>query len=234
MLNIRTSSILFCALAGMSLAQDTRPYQQHEPSPGGTGKIYMGREISLVMGYEGAAWLERDDRQQEERTDLLLKNLPLDADDVVADIGAGSGYFTFRLAPMVPRGKVFAVDIQPEMLAILRARIKETNHQHVAPIKGSVVTPNLPASSVDLALMVDVYHEFSHPYEMMTALIKALKPGGKVVLVEYRGEDPTVPIKPLHKMTQAQARKEMQAVGLVWRETLDMLPWQHIMIFAKP
>ncbi|PSQ72994.1 MAG: SAM-dependent methyltransferase, partial [Bacteroidetes bacterium QH_6_64_77] len=172
--------------------------------------------------------------ETKERPDLLVDSLPLDPSDTVADIGAGTGYLTFRVAPRVPQGNVFAVDIQPEMLNMIRERIADRNVDNVTPVRGTVTDPQLPADSVDLAYMVDAYHEFSHPYEMMTALYEDLTPGGRVVLVEYRREDPSIPIKTLHKMTEAQAKKEMRAVGLEWVETKEMLPRQHFMIFRKP
>jgi SAM-dependent methyltransferase len=209
-------------------------YQQVRPSRDGIGKVYMGREISHVMGHRGAAWLERPAREREERTDLLIQALPLEPDDVVADIGAGTGYFTFPIAARVPEGRVLAVDIQPEMLAMIEARKGNGGEDNVETILGGVTDPGLAPASVDLILIVDAYHEFSHPREMGAAMRAALKPGGRLVLVEYRGEDPAVPIKPLHKMTEAQARKEMEALGLVWEATLDPLPQQHILVFARP
>lgn len=216
-------------------AQDTSDvYTQRPPSRDGTGKIYMGREISKVMGHRGARWLERPERARNERPDVVVDSMTLRPTDVVADIGAGTGYFTFRIAPRVPQGRVFAVDIQPEMLSILRDSMARRGADNVTPVRGSVTDPNLPSDSVDAALMVDAYHEFSHPREMMRALYDALVPGGRVYLVEYRKEDPSVPIKPLHKMTEAQARKEMEAVGFKWVATEDMLPRQHYLIFQKP
>jgi len=209
-------------------------YTQRPPSRNGIGKVYMGREISTVMGHRGAEWLERPARETKERPDLLVDSLPLDPSDTVADIGAGTGYLTFRVAPRVPQGNVFAVDIQPEMLNMIRERITERDVTNVVPVRGTVTDPQLPADSVDLAYMVDAYHEFSHPYEMMTALVEDLTPGGRVVLVEYRREDPSIPIKTLHKMTEAQAKKEMRAVGLEWVATKEMLPRQHFMVFRKP
>ena len=208
-------------------------YAYQDPSRDGTGKVYMGREISHVMGHRGAAWLERPEREEEEAPSEVVDNMDLALGDVVADVGAGTGYFTFRIAPRVPEGKVLAVDLQPEMLAIIEARKAERGIENVEAVRGTVQNPNLPPSSIDAALMVDAYHEFSHPREMMTSIADALRPGGQVVLVEYRGEDPSIPIKPLHKMTEAQARKEMAAVGLEWRETVQ-LPQQHLMVFEKP
>ena len=202
-------------------------------SSDGSGKYYMGREIAQVMGHLGAGWLERPEREREERTDLLLKEMELQPTDVVADVGAGSGYFTFRLAPLVPRGKVLAVDIQPEMLQKIRDAKPRAGAANVETVLGSITDPNLPADSVDVALFVDAYHEFSHPYEMMVSIRKALKPGGRVVLVEYRGEDPKVPIRPRHKMTQAQAVKEMEAAGLQFVANKKSLPQQHLLIFRK-
>jgi len=153
---------------------------------------------------------------------------------VVADIGAGTGYFTFRIAPRVRSGRVFAVDIQPEMLDIMRETIQAQNIGNVALVRGTLTDPKLPADSINAALMVDAYHEFSHPREMMLNLKEALVSGGLVFLVEYRKEDPSIPIKPLHKMTEAQARKEMKAVGLEWVDTKEMLPRQHFLVFRKP
>jgi FkbM family methyltransferase len=209
-------------------------YTQKPPSRDGTGKVYMGREISKVMGHRGARWLQRPSRADNEKPSLLVDSMNLAPSDVVADIGAGTGYFTFRIAPRVPEGRVFAVDIQPEMLAIMRDTIETKGVDNVTPVRGTVTGPQLPSDSVDAALMVDAYHEFSHPREMMLNLKYALVPGGRVYLVEYRKEDPSVPIKPLHKMTEAQARKEMRAVGFEWVATEDMLPRQHFMIFRKP
>ncbi len=209
-------------------------YSQRSPSRNGTGKVYMGREISKVMGHRGANWLERPAREKKERPDLLVDSLPLDPSDTVADIGAGTGYLSFRVASRVPQGNILAVDIQPEMLNMMRERIDERGVENVTPVRGTVTDPQLPADSVDLAYMVDAYHEFSHPYEMMAALTEDLTPGGRVVLVEYPREDPSIPIKTLHKMTEAQAKKEMRAVGLEWVETKDMLPRQHFMVFRKP
>ncbi|MFB6271406.1 MAG: class I SAM-dependent methyltransferase [Salinibacter sp.] len=209
-------------------------YRQTTPSRNGTGKMYMGREISKVMGHRGAAWLERPERARKEKPGLLVDSMTLAPTDVVADIGAGTGYFTFRIAPKVPEGRVFAVDIQPEMLDIVRSKIEKQDIDNVTPVRGTITDPKLPTDSVDAALMVDAYHEFSHPREMMLNLKDALVPGGRVYLVEYRKEDPSIPIKRLHKMTEAQARKEMEAVGLEWVATEEMLPRQHFMIFRKP
>ncbi|MDB9372408.1 class I SAM-dependent methyltransferase [Nodularia sphaerocarpa] len=207
--------------------------QRANPSSDGIGKSYMGREIAKVMGHTGAGWLERPRREVEEQPSKIVSALNLQPHDIVADIGAGTGYLSFRIAPLLTEGKVFAVDIQPEMLEIVEFFKQEKHISNVEPILATLTNPNLRSASVDLALMVDAYHELEYPQEVMTAIVKALKPGGKVVLVEYRGENPLIMIKRLHKMTQKQVQKEMQAVGLVWRETKNLLPQQHLMIFEK-
>ncbi len=236
------SALLALSLTLPACARDHSPpaaapgqvYTQTEASPDGIGKVYEGREISFVMGHLGAGWLERPTREAEERTDLLLDNLPLADDDVVADIGAGTGYFSLPIAARVPKGRVLAVDIQQEMLDIIANRTKSAGIRNVEPLLATETDPRLPPGGVDLVLLVDAYHEFSHPREVMTGIVKGLRSGGRLVLIEYRGEDPSVPILTLHKMTQAQARKEMTAVGLAWVETKDVLPQQHFMIFRKP
>lgn len=217
-----------------SPAGDEGAYERTRPSRDGIGKVHLGREISHVMGHLGAGWLERPERERQERTDLLIRRLPLAPDDTVADIGAGTGYFTFPLAERVPDGRVLAVDIQPEMLAIVEQRRTERGVTNVEAVRGTATDPNLPAGAVDLILIVDAYHEFSHPIEMGRRMVEALRPGGLLVLVEYRAEDPTVPIKRLHKMSEAQARREMDALGLRWVRTEDYLPQQHVLIFEKP
>ena len=215
------------------VAEDAPWYETRNPSRDGIGKVYMGREISFVMGHLGAGWLERPDREAEERTDLLVTNLGLKSDDVVADIGAGTGYFSFRMSSLVPNGKVLAVDIQPEMLAIIEER-KAGGWKNIETVQGTITDINVAPDTVDLILIVDAYHEFSHPREMGESMVEALKPGGRIALVEYRQEDPSVPIKFLHKMTEDQAKKEMAAIGLTWIETKDVLPQQHLMFFEKP
>ncbi len=194
----------------------------------------MGREIAKVMGHTESMWLERSTRAVEEKPTVVINALDLKPNDTVADIGAGTGYFSFRMAKLVPKGRVLAVDIQPEMLDIINFLKKDKKIANVEPALGTEISPNLPVDTVDLALMVDAYHEFNYPYEMMTNIVTALKPGGKVVLVEYRGENPFIPIKGLHKMTQKQVKQEMAAVGLKWVKTQDNLPQQHILIFTKP
>ena len=215
-------------------AAETRYETRAAHDPNGIGKFYMGREIAHVMGHQAADWLERSEREKEERTSLLIEALKVRPGDVIADIGAGTGYHTRRLAPKVaPGGRIYAVDIQPEMLALLTNTMAQMKITNVVPVLGTIDNPKLPANSVDLALMVDVYHEFSHPYEMMEAISRSLKPGGRVVLVEFRAEDPDVPIKAVHKMSEAQAKKEMAAHPLEWVETINVLPWQHIIVFKK-
>tara|TARA_B100000959_G_scaffold20089_2_gene19410 strand:+ start:43 stop:825 length:783 start_codon:yes stop_codon:yes gene_type:complete len=199
----------------------------------GTGKFYMDREISFVMGHQAAGWLNRPERIQEERPDEVVANMGLEPDHVVADIGAGSGYFSFRIARLVPDGKVMAVDIQPEMLQLIEQQKAQDGLTNVEGVQGEIDNPNLPANSIDAAIMVDAYHEFSHPFEMINGLYEALKPGGRIFFLEYRGEDASVPIRPLHKMTEEQVVKEMGVFGLEWTDTLDFLPWQHMMIFTK-
>jgi ubiquinone/menaquinone biosynthesis C-methylase UbiE len=202
--------------------------------PNGIGKFYMGREIAQVMGHLAAGWLDRPERVKEEGTDKLLKALALKPGAVVADVGAGSGYFTFPMARQVgPRGKVLAVDIQKEMLDLIRRRMKARKVSNVEPVRGTETDPKLPAGGVDLILLVDVYHEFSHPYEMTAAMVKALKPGGRLVFVEYRLEDEAVPIKLVHKMSQKQVLREMAVHPLRHVKTLDVLPGQHIIVFER-
>lgn len=222
-----------CGVAETRQVADEPAYSFISPSRDGIGKWYMGREISHVMGHLGAGWLERPEREQVERTDLLIKNLPLKPDSVVADIGAGTGYFAFPVARRLPQGVVLAVDIQQEMLDIISARSLELGVDNVKPILGDIKGADLAVESVDLIYIVDAYHEFSHPLEMGRAMVEALKPDGQLVLIEYRGEDPSVPIKGLHKMTQAQAKAEMAAIGLRWVKTEDFLPQQHFMVFAR-
>ena len=240
-MSFKLSLLLLLTSAALSFpAADRAPttsarYEYHEQhSPDGIGKFYQGREIAHVMGHQAADWLERPTREEEEKTELLVDSLPIKRGEVVADICAGTGYFSRRLAKKVgEHGSILAVDIQPEMLDLLTnemARLKITN---VQPILGTITDPKLPAASVDLVLMVDVYHEFSHPYEMMEVICRALKPSGRVVFVEFRGEDPAVPIKPLHKMSEAQVRKEMSIHPLEWVQTISTLPRQHIIIFKK-
>jgi ubiquinone/menaquinone biosynthesis C-methylase UbiE len=224
-----------CFIAtGACFAQAPAYEYRTDHDPDGIGKYYAGREIAQVMGHQGADWLERPEREQEERPDLLLQSLPLRPGEVAADIGAGTGYLSWRMAGVVgDKGRVYCNDIQQEMLDLLAKKMAEHHTTNYQAVLGTVTDARLPTNSVDVVLMVDVYHEFDHPYEMMQSILRALKPGGRIVWVEYRGEDPDVPIKPLHKMTVAQVRKEAALLPLQWVETIEKLPRQHIIIFKK-
>ena len=214
---------------------DPRAYGEVAPSRDGIGKTYMGREIARIMSHRGAGWLERPEREREEQPDRMIEQLGLAPGMVVADVGAGIGYHAARMAARVgPTGTVWAVEVQPEMLAQLQARLKSLSVANVRTVLGTGLDPGLPAGAVDLVLMVDVYHELENPREMLDRIVAALKPGGRVAFVEYRAEDPAVPILPLHRMTEAQVRREAEASGLRWERTGSGLPWQHLVIFRKP
>ena len=226
---------LACCLAkqGDAIA-DASAYKNTRPSADGIGKSYMGREIAGVMGWQAAGWLERPERQQEERPDLLLAELKLKPGMVVADIGAGSGYHTRRMAEVVGKtGKVYAVDVQPQMVQMLSAFAREERYSNVKPILSTVNDVKLPLASVDLAIMVDVYHELEFPLEVLRSIVKSLKPGGLLAFVEYRAEDAKVPIKALHKMSELQIKREAALQALEWVRTSNVLPWQHIVVFRK-
>ena len=199
----------------------------------GIDKWYMGRQIAQVMSHYGIEWLEREEREKEENTSLLLKNLNVQPGMMIADIGAGSGYHSSLLSKMVGNGKVYAVDVGLEMIAFLKDRIKAEKTKNVLPVLSTEQTVRLPANSIDLMLLVDVYHEFSYPYEMGVAMLEALKPGGKLVLVEFRTEDTMVPIKTIHKMSEQQAVREFKAAGFIFEKNISNLPWQHCMVFRK-
>ena len=199
----------------------------------GIGKWYMGREIAYVMGYQGIGWLERSEREKEENVSKLIKNMRIKSNDVIADIGAGSGYHAFRMASLAPNGLVYAVDIQTEMLMAIENKKTFSENSNIETILGTEKTVELPKNSVDKILMVDVYHEFSFPVEMIASMKSALKSNGELFLIEYRAEDPLVPIKTIHKMSEKQAIKEMEAAGFKLRKNIDNLPWQHCMIFVK-
>jgi ubiquinone/menaquinone biosynthesis C-methylase UbiE len=203
-------------------------------SPDGIGKWYQGREITFVMGFAGAEWLERPERIDEEQPDKVVAEMKLKPTDVVADVGAGTGYFTFRFARTVPQGKVYAVDLQAEMIQVLERRQRELKAENVITLQSTEQDAKLPANAIDVVFMADVYHEFAYPHEMMQSLLKALKPGGRVIQIEYRGEDASVPIKPLHKMTVKQVRKEQEFVGLKFVEVKNFLPQQHFIVLEKP
>lgn len=232
-----TPRLIFClvGLCASLAAADSRYETRAQHDPNGIGKFYLGREIAHVMGHQGADWLERPERAEEEKPDKMVELLGLQPGQAVADIGAGTGYISWRLAQKVgARGKVYGVDIQQEMLDLLAANMKQRGVTNVVPVLGSETDPKLPLGSIDLVIMVDVYHEFSEPFEMMQNIVAALKPGGRVAFVEYRAEDPEVPIKRVHKMSEAQVKKEAGAVGLAWERTISDLPRQHLILVRKP
>lgn len=212
---------------------ETAAYATKVPHRDGIGKVYLGREIAGIMGAAGGAWLERNSRQQEENVALAIENLPLDSHSVVADIGAGTGYYSFRMARRVPNGKVYAVEVQDEFINSLQAQQKELGLTNVEVIRGGSRSPNLPDASVDVAIMVDVYHELEFPQEILQAIHKALKLNGKLLLLEYRAEDRSIPIKELHKMSVAQVTKELKANGFKLFKQENFLPIQHFLLFEK-
>ncbi len=218
-----------------SALQTTTRYEFRENhDPNGTGKFYMGREIAQVMGAGGMSWLDRPERAEEEHPEVVIEAMDLHRGDVVADFGAGSGFFTFRIAPKVGNtGRVLAVDIQQEMLDTIRARATAKGIANVEEIRDTETDPGLPGHSVDRVLFVDVYHELAYPFEVMSKVREALKPAGRVVFVEYRKEDPRVPIKEVHKMSVEQLTREMAVVGLARVQLVETLPAQHIVIFAR-
>lgn len=232
------SLLLIAALilpAQVSASEPAAPrYTTAAASADGIGKFHQGREIAQVMSFHGAQWLERTERMEEERPDLVISALELKPGMTVADIGAGTGYYSWRMAQSVgTEGKVYAVDIQPEMIKMLERQVARRGATNVKAVLGTLTDPRLPAGALDLVIMVDVYHEFEFPYEMLAAITRALKPGGRLVFVEFRGNDRTVPIKPLHTMTDAQVRKEAALHALEWVKTVGGLPWQHVIIFRK-
>ena len=215
-------------VSGPAVAQDntlpTTPPPTH----------FMGREIAQTMHFTGAPWLVRESRQREEDCRLLLEALEIKKGQAVCDLGCGNGFYTLELAKLVgPQGSVYAVDIQREMLQMLMQRSNQVGFRNIQPVLGSATNPNLPDGEIDLVLCVDVYHEFSYPAEMLAAIRRSLKEDGLLVLAEFRGEDPAVPIKPLHKMTKAQAKQELAACGFEIAREFDRLPWQHLLFFRK-
>ena len=198
----------------------------------GIGKWYMGREIAYVMGFEGIGWLERSEREEEEDVSKLIKNMRIKPNDIVADIGAGSGYHTFKIAALTKNGFVYAVDIQPEMLMVIEETKETDKIKNIETILGTEKSIQLPSNSVDKILMVDVYHEFNFPAEIIVSIKKALKPNGELFLIEYRSEDSSVPIKKIHKMSEKQAVREMEAAGFKLKKNITNLPWQHCMVFV--
>jgi SAM-dependent methyltransferase len=233
---IRLCSVCAAVLiATHSAAQPNTRYETRgDHDPDGTGKFYMGREIAQVMGPGGLLWLERPERESEEMPERVLEAMNLAGGETVVDFGAGSGYYTFRLAQAVgPKGAVIAVDIEQKMLDFIRQRAARERLTNVGLLRSTETDPRLPSNRIDFVLMVDVYHELSFPFEVMSQIRNALKPGGRLVLVEFRKEDPAVRIKEVHKMSEAQAIAEMAAVGLEHEQTIHTLPIQHLMIFRK-
>jgi SAM-dependent methyltransferase len=208
-------------------------YTYKKGDPNGIGKWYMGREIAYVMGFQGIDWLERAEREEEENSAKLIRNMNIQPGDTIADIGAGAGYHVFKMAPIAKEGAIYAVDIQEDMLTAILMHPNYNTHKNIETVLGGEKTINLPEKSVDKVLMVDVYHEFNYPYEMILSIKKALRKDGKIYLIEYRGEDATVPIKRVHKMTEAQAIKEMKIAGFKLEKNINNLPWQHCMVFIK-
>lgn len=195
---------------------------------------YKGREIAQTMHYLGAPWLTREERESEEKCSIMLANCKIRPGMNVCDMGCGNGFYTFRLAEMVgPEGLVYAVDIQPEMLVLLREEMERRGVDNIVPILGSVHHPRLPAGQIDAILLADVYHEFSHPEQMLAEMRQALKPDGFAILLEFRTEDPEVPIKELHKMSKAQIMKEWPTNGFKLLDQFDRLTWQHMMFFGR-
>lgn len=231
------SILVACVFYVSSLnAQENKTFDRYTFKQGdynGIGKWYLGREIAHVMGYQGITWLERPEREAEENVSTLLKNMDIQSTDVIADIGAGSGYHTFKMATKAKKGKVYAVDIQPEMLNAITTNPKYQKLKNIETILGDETSVNLPDNSVDKILLVDVYHEFSFPYEMVMSMKKALNPKGKIYLIEYRTEDASMPIKKVHKMSEAQAIKELKTAGFYLEKNIANLPWQHCMVFVK-
>jgi len=223
------------ALPGAPAAETAaQRYAAVRASEDGIGKVYLGREIAQVMSYHGAPWLERPERIYEEQPEHVLAALELKPGMTVADVGAGSGYYAWRMAERVGTGgSVYAVDIQPEMLDILKRHMSLRGVTNVKAVLGLATDPRLPEGKLDLVLMVDVYHELEYPYEMLSALVRALKPGGRIAFVEYRANDPEVQIKPLHTMTEAQVRKEAALHPLEWLKTMRDLPMQQVVVFLR-
>jgi ubiquinone/menaquinone biosynthesis C-methylase UbiE len=229
-------SKIYCTITAILLlfiANGQERYTYKAGDPNGIKKWYMGRQIAQVMSHYGIEWLERPEREIEENTTMLLKNLDLKSGKHVADIGAGSGYYTRMLSTRIGNGKVYVVDIEPEMIAYLKEKIKIEKLSNISTVLGTEKSVSLPAESMDMMLLVDVYHEFSFPYEMALSMYKSLKPKGKLVLVEFRTEDDAVPIKTIHKMSEAQAVKELKAAGFRLEKNIGNLPWQHCMVFVK-
>ena len=235
-------NILFLSLfiglliSNKSLSQTTNTNNNYTFKSGdynGIGKWYMGREIAHIMGFEGTSWLERSEREEEENVSKLIQNMRIKSNDIIADIGAGSGYHSFKIASLTKNGLVYAVDIQPEMLMAIEKTKESGKIKNIETILGTEKSILLPSNSVDKVLMVDVYHEFNYPAEIIISIKKALKTNGELFLIEYRSEDSSVPIKEIHKMSEKQAIKEMEAAGFRLKKNITNLPWQHCMVFVK-
>ena len=225
---------LLLFIGGFATAAENHYEIRAQHDPDGIGKFYLGREIAHVMGPGGADWLVRPERASEERPDLVLDALEIKPGQTVADLGAGVGYYTFRVSERVGKqGKVLAIDVEPVMLKYISMQARRDVVDNVVTVLSTPSDPNLPANSVDLLFMVDVYHELEFPLEMMLKVREALKPGGRVALVEYRAEDPKVMIKPVHKMTERQVIRELTAAGFHHQKTVRTLPLQHLLIFQK-
>ncbi|GFE86162.1 class I SAM-dependent methyltransferase [Steroidobacter agaridevorans] len=221
--------------SSVACAAAPEPYETRaEHDPDGIGKFYLGREIAHVMGPGGVPWLERQQRESEERPQLTIAALEIKPGQTIADLGAGSGYYSFRIAPLVgERGSVLAIDVEPRMLRIISERAQRDGIKNITTVLSTPSDPNLEPNSIDLLFMVDVYHELEYPFEVMTKVREALKPGGRVALIEYRAEDPAVMIKPVHKMTERQIVKELTAAGFKHQKTIRTLPLQHLVLFQK-
>jgi len=235
-------TFLLAALLILSAGYSSKARAQEDevPAPKATKKLpeplteYKGRVIAQTMHYTGATWLTRDNREQEERCSLMLANLGVKRGLTICDMGCGNGFYTLQLAKMVGEdGHVYGVDIQPEMLKLLNDRADDQGIRNITPVLGTFVDPRLPKGKFDLILCVDVYHEFSYPEEMLAAMREALAPKGLMVLVEFRTEDPNVPIKPEHKMSRAQVLKELRPNGFKLVKQYEKLPWQHMLFFGR-
>jgi ubiquinone/menaquinone biosynthesis C-methylase UbiE len=226
--------ILFKLAIGACLTLILPAVLRADPPAADAAGRYMGRTIATTMHYSGADWLTRESRQREEDCKRLLKELNVKPGQTICDMGCGNGFYTIQLAKLTgKKGKVYAVDIQQEMLDLLKRRARTAKVENIEPLLGTETDPRLPENSLDLMLMVDVYHEFSQPEAMLKAIRKSLKPAGRIALVEFRAEDPNVPIKPEHKMSKKQILKEFPANGYRLTGQYDKLPWQHLMYFSR-